>query len=751
MYKDIYKKKYFTYGIVGFTALTIVSCSTIKKIFNPTSDLQTKSLFMQSKQASIELPQNTKEGGIVSESVTIKNADNWFEGKKDENKERPKGSINDVQHLDEVVVTTRLRLTPEHEGKVNVDFVMKVPKELLSPLWRVTLKPTLLHNDSVVTLPDVVLKGSDFLAMQKRDYQTYDDYINSIIDSTKYDSVFLDRKGIDLDIKNIQSFHYNEYYNYWARQKSYEQEIAFWKKKHDFFSDKQVAYKKEMYHFYMRKALEETIKKYSQRKDTTGIYAHYTNQYEKKAKGYLSRWEEKVSELDKNKPVNELRYTSLQDVQNNAFTKEDSLRITKHRYLFNDIAHNEIKSERKDEFREKTIKYPYEENTRIDSLIDVNRDFVFLYKQSYPVTPGLKKLRILMDGRVDATDQSSYMMNQSDTLSYFITSLSDLADTTYMYKVTKLNRDVFNRVISYVKFPAKGSAFNINYRDNREQMDKILNTYQTFAKAGVYSMDSVFIKVSTSLDGSFDDNIALSEKRSIALKNYIKGVIGSQIDVESVFRTEHISEDWNTLVKEIQKRNDIKNKEEILNLLTTAKFPDATEDEIKRNYKADFAIIRDSIYPLLNRAEVTFNMHRTDMTQSAEVRREFREGYDEGIRLLQEREYWKAMEILAQYPDYNAALCLTCLGYNAKAYELLQDLPKTGGTEYLLAILSERLNKTEDVVNHLMESFKLDPTKIYRAPLDSEVAKIIEKYNIQPRIDELLAAPVPIEETESAK
>ena len=282
-------------------------------------------------------------------------------------------------------------------------------------------------------------------------------------------------------------------------------------------------------------------------------------------------------------------------------------------------------------------------------------------------------------------------------------------------------------------------------------MDKILNTYQTFAKTGFYSIDSVFIKVSTSLDGTFDDNITLSEKRSIALKNYIKGAIGDQIDVESVFRTEHTSEDWNTLVKEIQRRDDIKNKAEIINLLTTAKFPDSTEDEIKRTYRADFAIIRDSIYPLLNRAEVTFNMHRTDMTQSSEVRREFREGYDEGIRLLQEREYWKAIEILAQYPDYNAALCLTCLGFNAKAYELLQDLPKTGGTEYLLAILSERLNKTEDVTTHLMESFKLDPTKIYRAPLDSEVAKIIEKYNLQPRIDQLLTAPIPIEETEDAE
>lgn len=364
------------------------------------------------------------------------------------------------------------------------------------------------------------------------------------------------------------------------------------------------------------------------------------------------------------------------------------------------------------------------------------------------MTTGLKKLRIVMNAKVDATDQSSYTMNPSDTLSYFITSLSDLADTTFIYKVTKLNRNVFNRAISYIKFPPKGSSFNINYKDNKEQMDKILNTYNTFAKARVYMMDSVFIKVSTSLDGTYDDNIVASEKRSIAIKNYIKSVIGNEIDVESIFRTEHTGEDWNTLVKEIQKRKDIQNKEEILNLLTTAKFPDSTEEEIKKVYKADFAIIRDSIYPLLNRTEITFNMHRNDMDQATEVRRESREGYDEGLRLLQEREYWKAIEILAKYPDYNAALCLTCLGYNAKAYELLLSLPKTGGTEYLLAIVSERMSKTEEVVDHLMESFRLDPTKIYRAPLDSEVAKIIEKYNLQSRIDALLAMPIPIEEGE---
>lgn len=747
MFKKIYRKKLLIYySIIGISALTIVSCSSIKKIFSSSRDLQTKSLFMQSKQVNIELPPNSNKGGAISESVTIKNADNWFDKKADGDKVKEKTSINDVQHLDEVVVTTRLKLTPEHEGKVAVDFVVKVPKELMSPLWRVTLKPTLLHNDSIVPLQDIILKGSDFFAMQKQDYQTYDDYLKSIVDSAKYDSVFLDRKGIDLDIKNIQGFHYNEYYKYWDRQKTFEDDLALWTEKYKFFNDRQVAYKKEMYHIYSRKALEETIKKYSQGKDTTGIYAHHMNLYEKKTEGLLSHWQEKVSDLDKNKPQNELRFKSLSDVSNNTFTKEDSLKVTKHHYLFRDIAYNEIKSERREDFRKETIKYPYEENTRIDSLADVNRDFTYLYKQSYPVTPGLKKLRIVMNGKVDATDQSSYTMNPSDTLSYFITSLSDLADTTFMYKVTKLNRDVFNRVMSYVKFPAKGSTFNINYRDNKVQMDKILNAYESFDKAGVYSFDSIFIKVSTSLDGPYDDNIILSEKRSIAIKNYIKSVIGNRINVDTVFRTEHTSEDWNTLVREIQRRKEIQHKDEILNLLTTAKFPDSTEDEIKRTYKADFAIIRDSIYPLLNRAEVTFNMHRTDMTESSEVRREFREGYDEGIRLLQEREYWKAMEILAKYPDYNAALCLTCLGYNAKAYELLQSLEKTGGTEYLLAILSERLNKTDEVVEHLMESFKLDPTKIYRAPLDSEVAKIIEKYNIQSRIDALLAAPIPVEE-----
>lgn len=740
-------KNTILYTAIAFAVLSTASCS-LKNKLTKTKDLQTKSLFMQSKQATIELPNVDSNGSaVVSESVTIKNADNWLENQPQSTKKKGTGKIDEVQHLDELVVTTRLRLTPEQEGRVNVDFLMKVPKELLSPVWRVTLKPIILHNDSVVPLDDVVLKGSDFLAMQKRDYQAYDDYIASIIDSSKYDSVFLDKKGIDQDIKNIQNFHYSEYYAIWKKQQDYEIERAEWEQTNKFFSDKQVAYKKEMYHKYSRKALEESIKKYSQGKDTTGIHAHYMKQYEKDTKYMLSHWQKRVDKLDKNTPQNEVNFTSLKDVPNNVFSGDDSLRVTKNRYQFADIAYNELKLERKDEFREKTIKYPFEENTRIDTLADVTSDFVYLYKQSYPVSPGLKKLQITMSGRIDAIDQSSYTMGKVDTLSYFITSLADLADTTHIYKVSKLDRDVFNRVIAYVKFPTNKTNFDINYRDNKDEIEKVLHTYRTFKNTGVYSIDSVFIKVSTSLDGSFDQNISLSEKRSHAIKNYLKGEIGNEIDVESVFRTEHVSEDWNTLVREIKKRNDIKNKDEILNILTSATFPDATEDQIKKTYKADFTIIRDSIYPLLNKAEVTFNMHRTDMTEASEVRREYRDGYEEGLRLLQEREYWKALEILAQYPDFNAALCLTGLGYNAKAYELLLDLPKTGNNEYLLAILSERMDKgQEEVVEHLMESFKLDPTKIYRAPLDSEVAQIIKKYDLQNRIDALSSAPIEMDE-----
>ena len=97
---------------------------------------------------------------------------------------------------------------------------------------------------------------------------------------------------------------------------------------------------------------------------------------------------------------------------------------------------------------------------------------------------------------------------------------------------------------------------------------------------------------------------------------------------------------------------------------------------------------------------------------------------------MQDREYWKALDILADYPDYNTALCLVCMGYNNKAFELLEKLDVDVNTEYLRAILAIRSKDTEAAIQHLTKACELEPSRAYRIPLDPEVSEFAKTNNL---------------------
>ena len=147
-------------------------------------------------------------------------------------------------------------------------------------------------------------------------------------------------------------------------------------------------------------------------------------------------------------------------------------------------------------------------------------------------------------------------------------------------------------------------------------------------------------------------------------------------------------------------------------------------------------IIRDSIYPMLSRADIVFNMKRQGVTEEVMVKVEERPDYAKALDLLQDRKYWEALDILSNYPDYNTALCLVCMGYNAKALELLETLDQTGDTEYLLAILAIRSKDDNLAIEHLLKACELDSSKIYRASLDPEIASLVDKYDLQNRMEQ---------------
>ena len=695
-------------------------------------DIITKPLFMQSEYANIELPprEDGKDGpNIVSEQVTFRNEEKITTTKPDT---EDKIDLSKEQQLSEVVVKGTSRFSPERNGLISVDFIVKVPKGSLSPDWRVYMQPLLLHNDSVVTLQSVVLKGRNFYNQQKEDYKNYEEYLKSIVNKSAYDSVFLDKEGIRQDISDRQAFFYDQYYKEWSELINYDK----WKSSVTGLSFAQRARlrgsRDRLFNEYSRKANEQTVRAFALGRDTTGIYAANMKEYNDKIQR-LVQVEMGNEEKLKHVPPQFKEYiesgVDINSIINGVVTKQDSVRIANFRYQFEQIAINEMKDEVKEEMFKELVPYPYETNARVDSVVESTTDYTYYYKQDYPVSVGLKNVRIYMNSTVDAIDKSKYTMPRSDTLAYFISSLSQLVDTSYIFKRTTLYRDLYNQMVIYPKFAVNKTAFNINYKDNSKQLEDVIKAYDIFREKSDIAIDSIMIRVSTDLEGDYDNNYNYSKKRAEAIKDYLAKTLKGN-NLQDLIKIRYKGEDWNTLVDLIKENAEIVNKDSILSRLANAVYPDDCEKRIKKDFPADYKIIYEKIYPQLAKADIVFNMHRTNITDEVTVDVQERPGYEEALKYMVDREYKKAFDILADYPDYNTALCLVCMGYNAKALELLKQLPQTGNTEYLLAILAVRAEDDNAAIEHLRKAVEMDPTKEYRIPLDPEMSNLVKKHNL---------------------
>ncbi|MFV0586437.1 hypothetical protein [Bacteroides reticulotermitis] len=717
----------------------IYSCSS--------GETMTRRLFMQSRRVHLSLPAELTDSSgraIVRESVTYQHADNRSQVlfRKDSTR-KAKTSLSEVQNLDEVVVVARVKqkFAPERDGKIAVDFQIRVPKELLSADWRMRLAPEILHNDSIVPLEGLSLQGENFRAKQLADYQAFANYEESIIPESAYDSLFLNLKGIRKDMRRRQLYYWDLYNREFKRVNRY----LTWKERMEerfgHFNQQKDGYRLNLYHSYMRRKNDASIRLLTVGVDTTGIGHKYENKFRKRS-GFWPQYHLHRELTEKNVPAKYKYFfrnePNLENLTNYTTTEKDSIAIARHRYFFEEIAGNESREKQRDAMEKKLIPFPFESGLRLDSLVDGGSDFVYHYHQTYPVTPGLDRIGVTLGGKVSATDRSVYTLAASDTLYYLISSLVQLADTSLIVRGTKLYRNMYDRMTIYPQFEADKSRFSIGYKDNRYQIDTLMNRFRSL-KAGMdLQMDSLEIRSWASLDGSYDSNHELSRERAEALGGYLHATYPADM-ASCVVRSIPRGEDWQGLADRIGKRQDLANRDSILAMISRTVFPDQTEQDIRTQYRKDYRIIRDSIYPELRRMDIVFHLSRPGMNAVDSMQYVVKDGYEEGLRLLMKREYLEAFRVLSDYPDYNTALCLACMGYNGRAYDLLLKLPRTGDSEYLLAILCHRLERNEEAIEHLLESVRLDPDKAFRVHMDTEVLELVTRYNLSSRIEQIVA------------
>lgn len=79
--------------------------------------------------------------------------------------------------IEQVTVVAKMRSIPERKGRVVLDFIVTLPRQLLGKSCSVVITPILHKPDESVALEDLVIRGGRFSLLQERDYWQYETYV----------------------------------------------------------------------------------------------------------------------------------------------------------------------------------------------------------------------------------------------------------------------------------------------------------------------------------------------------------------------------------------------------------------------------------------------------------------------------------------------------------------------------------------------------------------------------------------------
>lgn len=386
------------------------------------------------------------------------------------------------------------------------------------------------------------------------------------------------------------------------------------------------------------------------------------------------------------------------------------------------IGINRRRALRKDEYRQKYIKAPIDPAFAcLDSVCAGRSPFLYLYSFSVPTRPGLKRIEVSMDGAVYDKGELIHRLPRSENVTFYVSSLSSLADSSVHYKKVITSRIVKEKVSGRLDFAQGSYAVDSTFGDNganitnlRERMIKVLDNDE-------FETDSIEVFSSCSPEGSYAVNDRLSRKRAESVKDFF--ALESGIP-------KGIAENWLLLDSLVLSDSSLTaaQRNSYLRIAHSTSNPDVRESKLIR--EPYYRHIVEEHYPSLRFVSFLCHLHRKSQVQDTLVTTVVDTAYMRGVELLKSRNYEDALSILAPYKDFNAALAYMSLDYNATAAEILERLPADAPVLYILAISYSRRGREKDAVRCLLEAVSLEPAYKYRGNLDPEIAAIIRKYNL---------------------
>lgn len=658
------------------------------------------------KLARVRISQPQMKEAVADTGFRLPRQITWTDDKGKEHivteatKDSVTGEYITQMELSEITVVAKSKQVAERNGKINLDFIVTVPGELISNKWQVQLTPVAYKSADTLYLDRIFLSGADFAKMQRKGYMRYQAFMNSIIPDSLYLQKLFDEKGYRKALAELEE----EYFQAWKHEVISKERWIDW-------SDKANA-RFALFNYRMERnkqaiagynSILEYLPAYRLRREMDGKYIP-------------SKW----------KIFAEGNYK----IRTRNITPEDSASITRRFTDYAKMAENRKRKEQAGEMYEKYVRFPYEA-ARLDTVIKEGDNFVYYYKQELLATENTKKIDLTLDGQILSKDETKTQLPPSDTITYFISSMVQFLDRSPRYKKKIITRKDEVNLRAYVTYKSGATEFSEDIGDNRAEIDKVFETIHGINYTGEFLIDSIRMTATSSPEGSADMNLFLSKGRALALKKYLALRSDDREGVDTLFRPRWIGEDWNRLHELVLADDSLENKTYLLRIMKETDNPDSREYAL-RKYPADYMRIRGKHYPLLRGVEFKFHLHRRNMLQDTIVMPVIDTTYMQAVKMIEDRQYRQALAILdVSYPDdYNTAVCLMSLGYDKRALEIMTEQADTSDRNYLLAILYSRLKREEDALKMYVKSCDQDASKIWRGRLDPEINKLIVTYNL---------------------
>ena len=391
---------------------------------------------------------------------------------------------------------------------------------------------------------------------------------------------------------------------------------------------------------------------------------------------------------------------------------------------------NERRKARADRMYSRYVKDPIvTEGIRLDTvLVGADGDFIYCYEHTFRSRPHLRKVMIALDGDLYEMGERLTELPFPDELTFYISSLSSLADLTPRYRMTIVERMVYDNTKALIDFEVGKSVVDTLLGDNASELLRVRRCIENVLDRDDLELDSLVVVASCSPEGSFESNRRLSEARSRAVLEYI-GVYVPDEWRDSLVASS-LPENWSQLALLVENDTVISPhaRKNICAMIGSMANPDRTERELAK--MPDYRYMREKLYPQLRSVKFDFYLHRRGMQKDTIHTTEIDSVYMAGVQALTDLDYKRAVGILRPYDDYNAALAFMSADYNHSALDVLGRLddhnPKVC---YLKAMVLARLGQLEEAMKYFDLCIAYDPYMEHRANLDPEMHELVKLKN----------------------